>query len=107
MRILVEGKMRHRTKVGRSFYQIVRWHETRFRHVFEHDAIEANSLVDLTDDLTFRCEPQGGLIYLHAEVRKKHFVVAELGTDEAKKLSFSILSVAGYEVSGKVSFKPV
>lgn len=105
MVIQIEGKVRRRTRMGRGIFRVERWHESPFRVVISPEAIESGEKFDAGDHLNIRCESRLGRIFFHAEVNRRPFVLGEAVCDKPKIFQFSILSVAGYEITGRVTCK--
>jgi len=67
--------------------------------------INSSEVVEASEHLEIHCEQSDVRVFVHAAVNRKHFVLGELELDRPKVFRFSVLSVAGYEVVGKVSSK--
>lgn len=102
MVISINGKVRRRTRLGKGLFRIERWNESPFSIELDAPAIASGLILNATQDVEFHCESQNGRVFVRAEVRKKHFIIGEVVANEAKVLSFSILTVAGIEVIGRL-----
>jgi hypothetical protein len=86
--------------------QVVRWHESPFRVEFDAAKVAACESQDAAEHLRIRCEDQAGRTFVYAEINKKPFVLGECEFEQPKRFTFSVLSMSGFEVTGKVTYKP-
>jgi hypothetical protein len=105
MTISVEGKVRRRSRSGRGLFRIERWHDAPFKVAFCQEDIVSADWAEVGEHIELCCEQQGNRVFVKAEVNRKPFVLGEIEVNQVKAFTFSILSVSGYEVTGKVNSK--
>lgn len=102
MKVVVEGVFRRR--ITRKFGPIKseRWQEQRFRweeQVHPQDALRYDTVLE---GLELACELENDNVFVRANIKSRPFVLGDAKIDQPKMTQFSVLSVAGVEISGRV-----
>lgn len=102
MIICIQGKVRRRSRIGRGIFRVERWNDYPFKVLIDSESVASSRTYEVGEHIVLRCEQQGSRIFVHAEVNRKPFVLGEIESSLPRTIAFSVLSVSGYEVTGKV-----
>lgn len=103
MLITIEGTVRTRSRSGKGFFRVTKWQEGQFKVELRSSGSDPSAKNTFSHQLSFKLDRQSGKSFVGAEVKGKSFILGEVGEDKAKLFRFSVLSVAGIEVSGVVN----
>ena len=102
MRVSVEGNLRRRTRIGFGVFRKERWNDEPFHweQVVSPDSQEKSEHV--LDAFRIGCLPKAERVFINATIRGRPYVLGEVQMDVDRNFSFSILSVSGMEIHGRI-----
>jgi len=106
MKVVVEGSVRRRITKRFGPLKSERWEEERFRWESTPITSDSPKYQSVMSGFELGVEVSGDRIFVRALLRSRPFILGDANVDEGKTIQFSILSVAGLEVSGRIVYVP-
>jgi len=106
MKVVVEGSNLRKITKRLGPLKSERWEEERFRWEHHSAGDSPGTYEEVVSGLELACEVSGERIFVRAMIRSRPFILGDAQTNENKSTQFSVLSVAGLEVRGKITYTP-
>jgi len=106
MKVVVEGSYRRRVTKKFGPLKSERWEEERFKWEQDSHSQKPTAYTSITAGLELGSEENGDRVFVRANIRNRPFLLGDGKIGEQKVTQFSVLSVAGVEVGGRISYIP-
>lgn len=104
MRITVEGQLRRRTRVNLGPFRREWWKNETFSWKHMASTSDNGKFDTVAEDVDLGVEYVDGVVFVRGRIRNRGFILSESRYGEGRTVPFSVLSVAGLEISGKIIF---
>lgn len=102
MKIVVSGTVRTRIST-RGLFRSEKWDEKEFSVEFGSDDIRNATVKEVTDQFFLSCEDLGERVFVNGNIKNQKYVLGELSKGQKRVFNYAILSVAGIDISGRIS----
>jgi hypothetical protein len=106
MTITVKGKLRRRHRVAIGPIRVDRWCDHNFTWEYSAERQICEEFVEVAPSLELAVEHVGSRHFVRAKLKGRAYLLCDAETAETRIVSFSVLSIAGMELGGRVSFQP-
>jgi hypothetical protein len=106
MTITVKGMLRRRHRVAVGPMRFDRWSDHRFAWEFAPDRQAYDAFAEIAPGLELAVERVGSRHFVRAKLKGRDYLLSDAEVSEHRAVSFSVLSIAGMELGGRVSFDP-
>lgn len=106
MKVVVEGSYRRRVAKKFGMLRSERWEEEQFKWEQESHNHRPTTYTPITAGLELASEVNGDRVFVRANIRSRPFLLGDGKIGEQKVTQFSVLSIAGVEVGGRISYLP-
>lgn len=106
MKVVVEGVFRRRITKKFGPLKSERWQEEPFKWEQKVAAQASEDYAKLVDGFELAYEINNDRVFVRANIRNRPFILGDAAMDEQKVSQFSVLSVAGIEVGGRITYRP-
>jgi hypothetical protein len=103
MRVTVDGDLRRRTRAGLGVFRKERWSNETFHWEQLVTSDTRQEPVQVLESFTLACVLQDDKVFINATIRGRPYILGEVSLGVDRGFSFSVLSVGGMQISGRVT----
>ncbi len=103
MRVSVEGNLRRRSRSGIGPFRRERWLDEPFRWEQIAGPNIPEQATQVLDSFHIGCLSKDDRVFIQASIRGRLYILGEAKYNVDSAYSFSVLSVAGMEINGRIT----